>query len=276
MNPKKIYFMGGLPRSGSTLLTILLNQNPNVFSSHQSDLLNSMYDYGLLLQGYESVKLNLMIDNYISVYKNMPYQFYKDTNKPIIIDKNRKWGTPFSIEIAKNFTEDIKIIYLYRPILEVLSSFVNLAQKNPNSNFIDKEINDNDFLPKYYRPINDVRCDWLMRPEGVIDSSLLALGMALKEDYKDMFHIVHYNDLVNNTQETLSSIYSFLGINNFQHNISSIEEYSNDLDEIVLGIPSLHKVRKTISKESITPKNILSKYVIEKYKNVTTSLGMEN
>jgi sulfotransferase len=267
--------MGGLPRSGSTLLTILLNQNPKIFASHHSDLLNSIYDYGVLLQNYEAIKLNLMIENYISVYKNMPHQFYKDKKNSIIIDKNRKWGTPFSLDLAKNFTKDIKIIYLYRPILEVLSSFVTLAEQNPD-NFIDKEIQSYDFLPKYYRPINDVRCDWLMRPESVIDSSLLALGMALKEEYKHMFHIVHYQDLIDNTQEVLSSIYSFLGIKDFQHNTSSLDGYSNSFDGDVLGIPDLHKVRRTISKKSIDPNKILSEYTIKKYKHTTISMGMKN
>ena len=272
---KKIYFMGGLPRSGSTLLTCLLNQNPEVYSSHASELLNSMNKYRYMIAEYEAFRLGLMKENYLSIFKNMPHSFYENEKKPIIIDKNRAWGAPFSLDIANDFTDNIKIIYVYRPILEVLASFIQLARKNPQTNFIDVEILRDDFLTQYYRPIDDVRCDWLMRPNGNIDTPLLPLGMALKEEYKHMFHIVHYDDIVSKTQETLSGIYNFLGIDDYTHNLKKLQPYSNPEDANVLGVPDLHKVRSNIKKESLPPEKVLSSYVIEKYKNVTTSMGMK-
>jgi sulfotransferase len=272
---KKIYFMGGLPRSGSTLLTCLLNQNPEVYSSHASELLNSMNKYRYMIAEYEAFRLGLMKENYLSVFKNMPQSFYKNETKPIIIDKNRAWGAPFSLDIANDFTDNIKIIYVYRPILEVLASFVQLARKNPQTNYIDVGILNEDFVTQYYRPIDDVRCDWLMQPNGHIDSALLSLGMGLKEEYKHMFHIVHYDDIVSKTQETLSGIYNFLGIDDYTHNLKKLQPYSNPEDANILGVPELHKVRSKIKKESLPPEEVLSSYVIEKYKNVTTSMGMK-
>lgn len=268
--------MGGLPRSGSTLLTVLLNQHPNIYASHNTELVTMMNDNRLLMQNYEPIKLNLLTENYHNVYKNMPYEFYKDIEKPVVIDKNRRWGQPFSLDIAKEFTEDIKIIYTYRPILEVLASFIKLTHSNPGNNFIDREIDNSDFFPKHYRSLDDVRCEWLMQPGSIIDKSLLALGNALKEENKHMFRIVNYNDLINNTQKTLSSIYEFLEVENYNHKLNSLPEYSNKLDENIFGLKNMHKVRKTISNESIAPEKILSKYIIDKYKNTTISMGMEN
>ena len=40
---KKYYFMAGLPRAGSTLLSSLLNQNPNLYSGPSSPVLGAMY-----------------------------------------------------------------------------------------------------------------------------------------------------------------------------------------------------------------------------------------
>jgi sulfotransferase len=266
--------MGGLPRSGSTLLTCLLNQNPEVFASHATEVLTSMYKYRQMVADFEPVQLGLMKENYFSVYKNIPHSFYKNETKPIIIDKNRAWGAPFSLDIANDFTNDIKIIYVYRPILEVLTSFIQLVRKNPQTNYIDLSISREDFLTQYYRPIDDVRCDWLMRPNGVIDTALLSLGMGLKEEYKHMFHIVHYDELVSRPQEILSGIYNFLGINDYIHNLKKLEPYSNLEDANVLGLPQLHEVRKKIKKQSFPPEEVLSSYVIEKYKNITKSMGM--
>jgi sulfotransferase len=272
---KKIYFMGGLPRSGSTLLTCLLNQNPEIYASHASDLLTLMNKYKYSIPEYQSFQLNLLAENYFSVCNDMPQSFYKNETKPIIIDKCRGWGAPFSLEIAKGFTEDIKIIYVYRPILEVLASFIQVARKNPHANYIDAEILRDDFLTQYYRPLDDVRCDWLMKPNNNIDTALLSLGVALKDEYKHMFHIVNYDDIVNKTQETLSGIYNFLGIDDYTHDLKKLEAYSNPEDAKILGIPEMHSVRSKIKKQSLPPEKVLSSYVIEKYKNVTTSMGMK-
>ena len=40
---KKFYFMAGLPRAGSTLLSTLLNQNPRIYSGPSSPVLGAMY-----------------------------------------------------------------------------------------------------------------------------------------------------------------------------------------------------------------------------------------
>ena len=40
---KTYYFMAGLPRSGSTLLSSILNQNPKLYSGPSSPVLSTMY-----------------------------------------------------------------------------------------------------------------------------------------------------------------------------------------------------------------------------------------
>lgn len=40
---KTYYFMAGLPRSGSTLLSSLLNQNPKFYSGPSSPVLSTMF-----------------------------------------------------------------------------------------------------------------------------------------------------------------------------------------------------------------------------------------
>lgn len=271
---KRVHFLSGLPRSGSTLLTVLLNQHPDIYCSQQSEILHVMETYKSTYPTFESVGLNVSTAHHESLYKNMMQAYYSEEKKPIIIDNSRSWGAPFSFDVAKVFTDEIKIIYTYRPILEVLASFVSLAHKNPETNFIDSDITKADFIQQYYRPIDDVRCDWLMRTNGQIDLSLLVLGMALKEENKHMFHIVNYDDLISGPQKVLSSIYTFLGADNYRHDFSKFKGYDNPFDGSYLGVPELHHVRKVIEKTSIPPEEILSTYVIEKYKNTTTSMGM--
>ena len=50
----KFYFDCGLPRSGSTLLTALLNQNPNIHAGTLSPVMELMYYTDSILKGEQA------------------------------------------------------------------------------------------------------------------------------------------------------------------------------------------------------------------------------
>jgi hypothetical protein len=66
------------------------------------------------------------------------------------------------------------------------------VNKNPNTpNFIDQEIQArNEF--NMYRDVNDIRCDHLMRPKGLVDNALYGLAFASLPENKEYFHFVEY------------------------------------------------------------------------------------
>lgn len=264
---KKYFFLAGLPRSGSTLLSSILNQNPEIYCTPEESVV---------------CELIYMTDEYIEnsdEYNSCPNEkgknkvcsslienFYADKSQKYIIDKCRSWGTPVNINyIRKYITDDIKIICPTRPVLEILSSFINLFEKNKDRrNFIDIRIENNG---RYlYRPLNDVRCDELMIMNGTIDKALFSLSQSKKPENKGIFHIVEYDNLVFDTKKTIKEIYDFLNLKYYPHNFENIQT-SNEINHEYYGIPDLHKVRKNISKISPDPKDILSDYVIKKYSN---------
>jgi sulfotransferase len=256
--------MGGLPRSGSTLLTAILNQHPEVYSSPQSDLINMYFSLQNEIYNSESWKSNLMVQGYQNTLDSLGNVLYSHIKKPIIIDKNRAWGTPGNQFVAEVLNKKPKTILMLRPISEVLSSFVKLAEKNPN-NFIDDNITRQDFYVKYYKEKNDVRCDYLMRSNGEIDQSLLAIATLLTKP--ESCHLVWYDNFITNPQKTLSGIYQFLEIQDFKHNFSHIKQLDKHNDDLVFGIKDLHTISSSI-KPSKTTETILSSYVLSKYKNV--------
>jgi hypothetical protein len=180
------------------------------------------------------------------------------------IAKSREWGMDETLPDLLRMNSP-KIIITYRPILEVLASFVQLANKYPESNFIDKSMIEHKFLPLSYRPINDARCDWLMRPYGPIDeANTVFKNMGI---YKEWFYLVNYDDLCSNTEEVLSDIYKFLEIDNFAHDLNNIPQHDNSEDMEAFGIPTLHTIKPVIQKSTTNPNEILSEYVIQKYSN---------
>jgi sulfotransferase len=264
LQDKTFYFMGGLPRSGSTVLTAILNQHPEVYASPQSGLLDISYNLKNQIYDLESWQSGLMHESYQTTIDSLGNLFYSNIEKPIIIDKNRSWGTPGNHSIATTLNKIPKTILVLRPIIEVLSSFIRLAERNPN-NFIDKSIIDQDFFSKYYRNANDVRCDYLMRSNGEIDQSILAIATLVNKP--EICHLVWYDNLISDPQACLSGIYKFLDIYDFKHNFSKIKQLDKHDDSKIFGIKDLHSISSSIKASKTKPELVLSDYAMAKYKN---------
>jgi sulfotransferase len=260
---KTYFFMAGLPRSGSTLLSAILNQNPDIYSGPQTDFPRMMLSIYHETQQSESFQSGYNPEGYVNLMRQIPNNFYINVDKKIIIDKNRNWGTIDNIKLLDLLSDNVKIICPVRPILEILASFVGLAEKNPN-NFIDKRIQE---IPSgYYRSINDARCDLLMGDNEGLQHNIFSLASALQPEHRHKFHFVLYEDLVNKPKESISSIYDFLEIPKFEHNFSTLKWEKMPNETNVFGIPNMHSVQPTL-KSSKTDISILSNYAKDKYKN---------
>lgn len=268
---KNINFLAGFHRSGSTLLTCLLNQNPNFYASHESDLVEALYRIESTYRSYPSYMANVMQDNYQNILNDMAQSFYKNENKLMIFDKSHFWTTPYNMNLAFMINKKPKILFTYRPILDILASFVQLARKNP-SNWIDENMRKESFAPMLYLPIDDARCEWLMKHDGIIMQSVLGYWLIHKEPYKNMAHIVDYDSLCNSPQDEMNKIYDFLGIERYEHNFQNIEDKEPQNDEIY-GVPELHLIRSSLSKSSTDYEGVLSEYTINKYKDTLTRMG---
>jgi sulfotransferase len=262
---KTFYFMGGLPRSGSTLLTALLNQHHEVYASPFSPLLQMYCQLEDAIYNHESWTAGLRNTSAEMTLNSIGNLYYSDIDKPIVIDKNRGWGTPGNQVVAQALNKNPKTIIVLRPILEILSSFLNLTEKNPD-NFIDRNIKENDFYVKYYRSENETRCDWLMRSGGEIDKSLLAIATLLKNP--ETCHVVWYKDLVLEPQKCLTGIYEFLGIDNFTHSFNNIKQLDTHKDIEAFGIKDLHTIKSSIKPSQTKPELVLSDYTMARYSHI--------
>ena len=209
---KKYYFMSGLPRSGSTLLSTLLNQNPEIYSGPSSPVL------GVMVGAHENFLTNELYlgypkpDQANEVIGSMIENYYSDIEKPIIIDKNRAWTgrMPFIEGYIK--PEELKVIVPVRRVDEILTSFLTMVHRNPfkegqaKINYIDE------VLIKSDTPMNDEnRCMHLLNSGGILYDSLHTLKLGVEEGYKECFHYVDYNDMMDDPQGDMDKIYEFLG-----------------------------------------------------------------
>ena len=193
--------------------------------------------------------------------------YYSDVDKGVVVDKSREWAIPehFAV-LLRNLSYEPRIILPVRSITEILASFISLVNKNPNkSNFIDSEIQARQEF-NFYRPPNDIRCDHLMRPKGLIDNCLYGIAHALQPENKKYFHLIEYDNLVANPKEEIDKIYDFFGIEKFNHDYNNIENKVKE-DDNVYGLIGQHDVRSSISRRNIDKTKVLSEYVLNKYSN---------
>jgi sulfotransferase len=263
---KTYHFMAGLPRSGSTVLSAILNQNPEVYASPQTDLLGLLYELESKIPNYESYKAGLLFSSYDTSIRSVPDNFYSKIKKPVIIDKNRGWGTPYNWNnLSPYLSEKGKVILTMRPILEVLASFVKVSKES------EKVTNDLPFLNKdlwvsEYRDPIDAMVDSLMIPNGEIDRAIFSIYNLLK-NHGDQVYVVWYNDLVESPQNTLNGIYDFLGLDRHEHNFNKIVEADKHDDLSGYGVVGLHDINKKLVASKTKPEDYLSDYVIKKYGN---------
>jgi sulfotransferase len=262
---KDYHFLAGIPRSGNTLLSSILNQNPEIYSSALSPVNGILSEIDNVINNHQHIKRNS--DNNANEFaKDILKNYYKKINKPIIIDREKVWGTPINLSLIKQYiTTTPKIIFTVRPIIEVLASFINIL---PEHSYLDEEMKISGYLYKNYLSKNDNRCDYLMRPVGLIDRCMFSINEIIKEENKEVFCIVKYDEIVNTPQEVMNRIYNFLQIPYYKHDFNNIVKVEKDNDQQIGQPKDMHKVRKQLKKISKSPEEILSNYVISKYSNI--------
>lgn len=252
-------FMAGLPRSGTTLLASILSQNGAVYLSPQSDLsehLRVIHQY----RG-EDVQLGVLTAQHDALLRGAPAAFYADLGDRTVIDKSRRWGAPYYLRLLEHVLgEPPRILSPVRPLTEVVASFVRKAQENPETNYIDRQMVAEDFLPYWRKPIDDARVDWLLQPGGMLDAAILSVSSAFKPETAHLFHVFTYSDLVTEPGKTLDGIYDFLGVDRFTHDFTTIPAAEPHADSEVLGVPDLHTVRPTLAATAPPPEDVLSDY----------------
>jgi hypothetical protein len=258
---KTYYFDCGLPRSGSTLLGSLLNQNPQIHAGPLSPVFEVMYYTRDRLQG-EQAQAHPKPQIFKSMVENVIDTYYRDVKKPVVVDRCRAW--PAHIDLIKEYiTPDPKIICTVRHPLEILASFIDLINNSRSVSFIDKALlNQNMFIT------NDTRCELMMNPGGIVWESMNALATAFRQNQTQHIHFVQYDDLVSDPKRVMQGIHSFLRMKPYEYDLDNIENKYRENDKEVYGLPKMHEVRSKIEKTSRHYSEVLSDEVINKYKNM--------
>lgn len=267
MSNKKYFFMSGLPRSGNTLISSILNQNPKIKVSPNSIVLDIMNNLECLKETdiYKNFPDNRSIDN---VTKNVFDLYYESWDCEYIIDRGA-WGTPRNLFLLEKYLEnEVKIISPVRDVLLVLASLYK--KKDYMLSVMINEWMKSDWRIPSDKTIEEVKCDILMETDSIIEKSLFAVKNLVENKNRIKVKFIEYDDLVNDVDYTIKSIYDFFEIEYYNHDFNFIEQYEVNgikYDEESIGYTDLHHIYPNI-KKSNTSAHFLNDKIQNRYNNL--------
>jgi len=225
-----VFFLSGLPRTGSTLLSSILSQNPEIFAGGNSAVCQLMWDMQVSCEtnASEQLRANYKISTQDDLVRAIPAIYYKDVNQTYIFDKCRSWTLPANLQMIKRYiTDDPKILVLTRPVDEIADSFAKLRKANGWSGDLEIGLRDENSEP-------------IMR-------SLAGIEYA-KSINTGEFLFIEYKNLVEKPQETIDEIYDFCNLEPFAHYYKKIKNRYPENDE-VYGLKGMHTIKPNIGKD---------------------------
>lgn len=253
---EKLFFLGGICRSGATVLGSIMNQNPDVHVNVTSPLVElciKIEESILLLEKQYTFEARALFDN---LMKEMHKIYFKDINKKYIIDNGRSWPGNVA-EIKKHIDPNPKLICTYRSIPEVVTSFIamDMLDQDNAMRFI---LND---AKKVINTKNLAEVAWDIMSRATWES--LRKGLQL---HPENILLVKYDDLVSDPGKQIDRIYEFLEIPKFDHQFENIVNTLEDPKDYSWGFRTLHKIReKGVSKASLDPREVLGDELYEHY-----------
>ena len=183
--------LSGLPRTGSTLLSAILSQNPEIHAEGNSAVCQLMWDMQQSCEGSASEQLqtNARTEDQDALVSSIPAIYYRNVKAMNIVDKCRSWTLPANMQMIRRYiTDDPKVIVLTRPLDEIVASFVRLREANGWT--------------------GDLEAGLLEPGSEPIMRSLDGVEIA-KATNRGEFLFIDYTDLVADCAAVVQSIYDF-------------------------------------------------------------------
>ena len=256
---KQFVMLSGLPRSGSSVLTSMLNQHPDIYASTTSPIIDMIE---IIHPNWQSISAGLIShhpDQYPNMIKGLCYGAYEHIDKSIIIDKNRIWPR-YGKLMRDALGHKPKIICTVRNIPEILASYILLINKNSDKiTFIDQDLSDNKL------PVNNKnRCKLLW--EKYMNLPYISVRAGFNSSDIDLL-VVDYDEIVNNSQQTMNNICDFIGIDRIVVDLNNLQPMDEN-DAFHGGIDGLHTVRSVMKRTSPPANEIIGHELVKYYSNM--------
>lgn len=254
----KYHFITGLPRSGSTLLSALLLQNPKFHAGISSPVASLVSN--VITQTSAGNELSLLTnkEQRRRITRGIFSSYYADKiEKSTIFDTHRTWST--QMPLIKDLFPHSKVIACVRNVAWIMDSIERLYRSNPYE--ATRLFNNETERSTVYS-----RIEALALPSRLVGLPWTALKEAFFGEHADSILIVDYEIMVQNPRKTMGLIYQFIEEPDFEHDFSNLEFDTPEFDQ-ALGLHGLHKVKNNVEPQPRT--TILPPDLFDQYKKLS-------
>lgn len=253
-----LYFLSGLPRSGSTLLLNILAQNPKMHVTPTSPLSDQLVRIRNTWERINEYRACPRPENARTAMKGFVQGFYAGLDNYIVFDKHRGW--PAHIELIEHVLDrKIKIVATVRAIPEILASFELLYRRDKAVRMPVGE----EQAPVRLMRLED-RCLLWASSEGLVGAPYFVLRDALMRGYDDRFHFVDFERLTTAPKQALQELYLFLDQPYFEHDFDNVKQvlFENDME---YGYGDLHTIRPKVESVPFRARTLLPRDIVQKF-----------
>ena len=214
---KKIIFNSSMPRSGSELLQVILNQNPNIYGSATSPLFDYINNIRLCQENAEvkSQPKNMMYKSFLSTSLHAMVGYYKPiTNKPVVCDKSRSWMWQYDL-LSKIMKRKPIMLCMVRDLRDIFVSMEMNWRKNRHL-----PIGPDNAIELTNMTIEERVAFWSQNhPVGFSTKRLLDAG---EQNLLEDVFFIRYENFTRHPDEIMKEVYEYIKEPYYQHDFNNI------------------------------------------------------
>ncbi len=250
---RRYHFISGLPRSGSTLLSAILRQNPTFHASVTSPV--SALFAGVLEQVSAGTEWGPQVstERRKALLRGLFDSYYAAEQAPVVFDTSRGWTA--KLPALLDLFPAAKVIACVRNVGWVMDSIERIYRRNP---FENSRL----FANEAERGTVFARVETLAQRNRLVGLAWSGLKEAFYSAEGHAMLVIDYELLVRRPRDVLPLIYQFIDEEPFAHDFEHLEFDSPEYDE-GLGLSGLHKVRQKVAfepRQTILPPDLFEQY----------------
>jgi len=250
-SPRQFHFITGLPRSGSTLLSGILLQNPRFHAGMTSPV--GALCSAVLGQVSAGSEFGAVVgtDKRRALMRGLFDTYYADVDRDVVFDTNRGWSA--KMPMVHDLFPQAKVIACVRNVAWIMDSFERLHCANPYES--------TRLFGANARTVYS-RLEGLAQHDQTVGFAWSALREAFYGEHAKSLLVIDYELLTRSPAQVMKLVYDFLGEPQFEHDFDNVEYDAEEFDTR-LGAPGLHKVKAKVKftpRPTVIPPDLFDKF----------------
>lgn len=241
---RKLCFLCGVPRSGSTLLANLLAQNQDNYATATSGLLDTLRAVRDVCDNNDFFKAMAPEERRgrkRALLRGAVNGYFDHAGEKVCFDKNRGWPTGFEMMgWVLGGREKIRAIVCVRDLRDVLASFEKLYRATTETSMTSQE---RAAFVEHRTAVG--RAKFILKPGEPLGYAMDVIRDAVTRGWRENMLLVEYDVLCRDPHGTLDKIYDFIGEDRFKHNTDAVEQVTRE-DDTVHNFVGLHEIRPKV------------------------------